>query len=290
MLSLIFIIAAGILWGCIGLFVRTLNGWGISSMEIVQLRGIVTTILMFIVLLIKDKNALKIKLKDIWCFVGTGVLSVLFFNFCYFKTIELASLSIAAVLLYTSPAFVMVMSFFLFKEKFSSLKVVSLVLTFVGCVFVTGGIGSGVVMTPISILTGLGAGFGYALYSIFSRYALQRGYDSFTITFYTFLMSALGSLFLADTAKVISVASKSISCILISVGFGIVSTVLPYLFYTAGLKNVENSKAAIIVSIEPVTATVLGLLVFKESLSISNIIGIVLVLTAVTICNIEPKK
>lgn len=289
-LALIYIIAAGILWGCIGLFVRKLNALGISSMEIVELRAIVTAILMFVYLLITDRKALKIKLKDLWCFIGTGILSVNFFNYCYFKTIQLASLSIAAVLLYTAPAIVMVLSFFLFKEKFTFRKVIALILTFIGCVFVTGGFGSGVVMTPISILTGLGAGFGYALYSIFSRYALERGYSTFTITFYTFFIAAIGSFFLADSAKVFNVLSSGVVNIVISVGFGIVSTVLPYLFYTAGLKEVENGKASIIVSIEPVTATVLGLIIFGEPLTVSGVVGIVLVITTLVICNVNGKK
>lgn len=289
-LAIIYIIAAGVLWGCIGLFVRTLNGWGISSMELVALRSFVTAIIMFFVLLIKDRKLLIINPKHLWCFVGTGILSVNFFNFCYFKTITLASLSVAAVLLYTAPAIVMVLSFFLFREKFTKRKVISLVMTFVGCAFVTGLIGSKVSMTPMSILTGLGAGFGYALYSIFSRYAIERGYGSFTITFYTFLIAAIGSLFISDAKATVMAATVSPKCILISVGFGIVSTVLPYLFYTAGLKEVENGKASIIVSIEPVTATVIGLIVFSEPFTFNGIIGIVLVIAALVICNIEGKK
>ncbi|MCQ2532290.1 MAG: DMT family transporter [Saccharofermentans sp.] len=288
-ISFVFIVLAGVLWGCIGLFVRTINAWGIASMELVSLRAIVTAVVMFFVLLIKDKSLLKIKLKDLWCFIGTGIFSVNFFNFCYFKTITLSSLSVAAVLLYTAPTFVMVMSYFLFKEKFTSRKVIALVITFVGCLFVTGVFSSSISMTPLSVLTGLGAGFGYALYSIFSRYAIERGYGSFTITFYTFLIAAVGSLFIANMSIVSNTLFVDPLRIVISVGFGIVSTILPYLFYTAGLKEVENGKASIIVSIEPVTATILGLIVFGESLTVSGVIGIVLVIAALVICNVEEK-
>lgn len=288
-ISFVFIVLAGVLWGCIGLFVRTINAWGIASMELVSLRAIVTAVVMFFVLLIKDKSLLKIKLKDLWCFIGTGIFSVIFFNFCYFKTITLSSLSVAAVLLYTAPTFVMVMSYFLFKEKFTSRKVIALVITLVGCLFVTGVFSSSISMTPLSVLTGLGAGFGYALYSIFSRYAIERGYGSFTITFYTFLIAAVGSLFIANMSIVSNTLFVDPLRIVISVGFGIVSTILPYLFYTAGLKEVENGKASIIVSIEPVTATILGLIVFGESLTVSGVIGIVLVIAALVICNVEEK-
>ena len=69
--------------------------------------------------------------------------------------------------------------------------------------------------------------------------------------------------------------------------FGLVSTVIPYITYTLGLTAMENSKASIIASVEPVAATVLGILVFHEKMTISNLIGIVLVIGAIVVCNVE---
>ena len=106
-LSAIYVLLSGVLWGFMGLLVRTLNAEGLSSMEITFVRALVTFAVMLIGLLVFDRKALKIKVKDIWCFIGTGAFSVAFFNFCYFKTMTLTSLSVAAVLLYTAPAFVM---------------------------------------------------------------------------------------------------------------------------------------------------------------------------------------
>ena len=190
-LSVVLVLAAGGMWGCMGLLVRPLNEIGLVTMDICFLRGFVTFVVMLAGLLILDREALKIRLKDIWCFIGTGALSVSFFNFCYFKTITLTSLSVAAVLLYTAPAFVMVMSFFLFKESMTKRKVLALLVAFAGCILVSGLGTDGGSLNTRGILVGLGAGFGYALYSIFGRYALQRGYGSLTITFYTFLFGGL---------------------------------------------------------------------------------------------------
>ena len=288
-LSVVLILIAGILWGCIGIFVRTLNSWGITSMEIVELRAIVTAVCMLLVLLIIDRKSLKIRLKDIWCFIGTGIVSIVFFNFCYFKAIELASMSVAAVLLYTAPCIVMVLSFFLFKEKFNTRKVIALIMTFIGCCLVTG-IGEGTVVSASGILVGLGAGLGYALYSIFSRYAIERGYGSFTITFYTFLIAGISSAFITDTPRIVSVMTSSTSHLLVSVGFGIISTVLPYLCYTLGLKGVENGRASIIASIEPVTATVVGMMFFNEAVTVTGALGVIVVISALVICNTGKKK
>jgi len=289
-LAPIFILLAGALWGSMGIFVRRYNAHDLSSMEIVVLRAVVTVVMMFVFLMIYDRKLLKIKLKDIWCFIGTGLLSIIFFNFCYFKAITMTSLSVAAVLLYTAPAVVMVLSAILFKEKLTGIKVLSLIATFVGCVFVTGVIGSGESLSFPGILTGFGAGFGYALYSIFSRYALERGYHSFTISFYTFLVAAVAVLPFTDCVGLYEVCFTSADMFGFTILFGLISTILPYIFYNFGLVHVENGKASIIASVEPVVATLFGVVLFDEELTFNTVIGVILVLGAITICNVNIKR
>jgi drug/metabolite transporter (DMT)-like permease len=281
----LFVLIAGMLWGCLGIFVRKLNGCGLFSMDIVFIRAVVTCIFMALFLLCYDITLFKIKLKDLWCFLGTGICSIVFFNYCYFKAIRITSLAVAAILLYTAPAIVMILSYFLFKEDFTKRKIISLVLTFVGCVLVTGVLSTGGNITGMGILAGLGAGLGYALYSVFSRYALQKGYNSFTITFYTFLISSIASFFLVDKSQVLESVTSSSSIVVLCISLGIVCTIIPYLTYTMGLKYMDNSRASIIASVEPVTASLIGVILYKEELTFSGVIGILMVLIALFICN-----
>ena len=274
------IIAAGTLWGTMGLFVRRYNAGGLESMSIVAIRAVITTILMLIFLLFYDRHLLKIKPKDLWCFLGTGLLSILFFNFCYFKAITLTSLSVAAILLYTAPSIVAVFSCFLFKEKITFKKIISLLLTFMGCVLVTGILGGNERLTPMGILIGLGAGLGYALYSIFSKYAILKGYHTYTIIFYTFLITAIGIIPFGDWKAILNAVNSDHGLIPFSFLFGLASTVLPYILYTLGLKKTENGRAAILASVEPVVATLLGVLVYGETLGWQAVIGVVLVIGA----------
>ena len=205
------ILLAGILWGCMGLFVRPLNEKGLSSWDIVFLRAVLTSVIMAVVLLIKDRKLFRIRLRDLWCFAGTGLLSIVFFNLCYFKEITITSLSVAAILLYTAPAFVMLISAVCFKERLTIKKVIVLVLSFTGLIFVTGLFGgSGVErLTFTKLMIGLGAGLGYALYSIFSRYAIERGYESYTISFYTFVFATLATVFFAKPGNVALAVTES---------------------------------------------------------------------------------
>lgn len=279
------VLAAGCMWGLMGLLVRSLGAVGIASMEICLIRSVVTLISLFLVIVVCQRSALRIRLKDIWCFIGTGAFSVTFFNFCYFKTMTLTSLSVAAVLLYMAPVFVMLMSAVLFREKLSVRKIAALVMAFLGCAFVSGIVGGAGVLSLKGILYGLGAGFGYALYSIFGRYALQKGYDSLTISFYTFLCSSICTLFLADRGIVTDAFAGNPVLLCKTILLVLIVTLFPYLLYTKGLSGMENGTASVLASIEPVVATLVGVIVYKEVLNLWNVIGIGMVLLSIVLIN-----
>ncbi len=276
-MSVICVLTAGVLWGCMGILVRRMTKSGFTSLEITAFRAFVTTILMVLGMLLINRKALRIRLRDVWCFLGTGIVSVTFFNVCYFSCMNETSLSVAAILLYTAPSFVMVLSAVLFKERLTLRKICALVMAFAGCILVSGGFTGGALGTK-GLLLGLGAGLGYALYSIFSRYALQRGYSTFTVTTYTFLFATVGMLPILDVRHMTDCILADSSQLPFEIVLVILTTVAAYLLYTKGLAGMENSKAAILATIEPVTAAVVGLLVFAEPVSPAGLVGMVLVL------------
>ena len=160
------IAGAGTLWGLIGLFVNLLAAKGFAPLQITTLR--VTIALLFTALIIwrTDIRQFFIRPKDWWMFFGNGVIGLVFFNWCYFNAIAGGSLAIAALLLYTAPVFVMLMSVILFHEKLTKEKIVALILTFVGCGCITGAFAGNLSVSRETFLYGLASGFGYALYSI----------------------------------------------------------------------------------------------------------------------------
>lgn len=280
----LYIILAASLWGCIGVFLKLLTAAGLDSMESVAVRSTVAAALYFLWLLCTDRRALKVHLRDLWYFVGTGICSLLFFNWCYFNAISLSSLSVAAVLLYTSPVFVMLLSAVFFREAITPRKIAALALTFCGCVLVAGLLPAGVGgIPPIAALFGLGSGFGYALYSIFSKFALKK-YAPASITFYTFLFAALGSLPLSslgrDAARLLDPRT-----ILGGLGIGVLCCILPYLLYTQGLRWAEPGKAAILATVEPFVAALIGILVFHEEVTLYKLLGMGAIFGAILVLN-----
>lgn len=281
------VIGAGCLWGCMGILVRGMNAIGLETMEIVAVRCLVTFLCMAAGLFFFDRKAFRIRLRDLWCFVGTGILSIVFFNYCYFKTITMTSLSVAAILLYTAPSVVVVLSAALFRERMNGRKLIALAVTFAGCVCVTGGVDH-TAMTAGGILTGLGAGLGYALYSIFGRYAIERGYSSLTITLWTFGVAFAGCVPLVDMGNVLRHYAGQPAAVFQSLFWIFMTTVLAYILYTLGLSQMETGKASVITSIEPVVASAIGCLWYGEAVTAAGAAGMVMVVGAIVLLNLEP--
>lgn len=282
------ILLAGGLWGLTGLFVRTLNASGFNNIDLLFFRSVVTALALTIYLLLTDKSKLKIRIRDWWCFFGTGIVSFLTFGFFYFYTISHASMSVAAILLYTSPFFVMIMAAAFFKEKITPLKISALLLASIGC-FLICGTDNNITLTPLVIFTGVMSGLCYALYSIFGRVALKK-YDSLTVTSYTFIFAAVGSLFVVDIPDMLRTSIENPPAVLLAFAFAIVSAVLPYIFYTYGLAHTDTSKAAIMSTFEAVMASIVGIIAFGEKITVWGILGIVLVILAVVLLNPTARK
>lgn len=283
----IYIIIAAILWGTISIFKNLLSSLNLSEITVVSVRLIISTILFGIYMLIKNPSFFKIKIRDIWCFFGTGVLSLFLFSWCYFTAMTKTTVGVAVTLLYTSPVFVTVMSVIIFKEKITKNKISALILAVFGCITVTELFSSDLGEISISgIGFGILSGFCYALYSIFGKFAIKKGYNSYTVTFYTFLFAMLASLPFADF-KEISASALTSDFWLGSLGISVICCILPYVFYTKGLEHTSSSKAAVLAVIEPVVGTLVGITVFSEAMSLCKIIGIISVLSCTVLLRKE---
>lgn len=288
-MSILMITLAAGLWGIIAIFVKQLSEIGFTPMEIVAIRVAVAFVILLGTGLSTFRNQLKIKSKDIPLFIGSGIVSIVFFNWCYFTTINQMNLSLAVILLYTAPAMVVLFSRMLFKEKLTKQKIVAVIGTLLGCIFITGiGSKSADDITMIGLLTGVGSGLGYALYSIFGKIALEK-YKPFTITFYTFFIA---TVFLLPITSLWEKAELlfQVNTLLWALGLGLLPTVIAYFFYTKGLEKIESSKAAIIATVEPIVATLLGVVLYQEGMGLLQMIGTGLIFSSVIIVNISKKK
>lgn len=282
------IACAGALWGMISIFFKILSAQGLDKIQVVVLRFGFAAVLLCLWLAVRSPQALR--LRHPWhllYFVGTGIASQAFFNLCYYAAIERAGVAVAALLLYTAPAFVILFSRMLFAESMTKGKMVALILTIAGCTCITGVCSGGISISPLAFIYGLGSGIGYALYSIFGKFAL-RDYPPETVTVYSFVFAALGMLPLAHPAALFTALAKP-AVLLGSTALALICTVLPYLLYTAGLTHTDAGQASILATVEPVVAALIGFFMFHEAAALDKLAGILLILAAIILAGLPPR-
>lgn len=287
--SVLLIILAAVCWGTIGIFSRALSDAGATPIQITAMRCVVVSVLLAGYLLITDRSLLRVAWRDLWMFFGTGICSILFFNICYFYTQSQTSLSVAAILLYTSPFFVMLISAVVFRERMTAGKIIALFVAFGGCVLITEVLGGGGSAPAIAILSGIGSGLGYGLYSIFGKLALRK-YNILTVTAYTFIFAAAGAVPFCSPLDAVQLIAQKPSLIISALLLGILCTLIPFVVYTKGLSGIDSGKASVIAYAEPAVATIVGALVFDEPITLSKAGGIIMVLIAIIILAYNQNK
>ncbi|MFG6119179.1 DMT family transporter [Thalassobacillus sp. B23F22_16] len=288
--AILFVLIGASLWGTIGLYVKMLEQAGFTSMEIVTIRVFFASVFLLGYMLLRYRKQMKLKnWKDIRYFIGTGIGSIVFFNYCLFASMAETNIPIATALLYTGPAFVMILSIILFKEPYTAKKGLALGLTLVGAAFAVGAFPSpDASLSTAGILLGIGSGFGYALYSIFSKFAFVK-YDSLTITFYTFITATAALLpFFPYQEKLAILLSPG--PLLLGIGLGLLPTAVAYISYTLGLFEMEASKASILSTIEPVVAIIIGITVFDDAFNGWQMAGMLAIISAVVVISKSRKR
>ncbi|MBS6396379.1 MAG: EamA family transporter [Clostridiales bacterium] len=287
-ISVFMVLAAAALWGCIGIFVRHLNEFGLDAMQITASKCLVNGGMMLLLLLVTDREKLKIQKRDAGWFLANGILSIYVFNTAYHAAISLIPMSTAVVLLYTAPAFVMLLSVVFFGERFTWMKGLCLVLCVGGSALVSGlGTAAGGLSGP-GLLLGLVSGIGYALYSIFSG-VIVRKYHPFTNVCYTFLIAGTAAALSCDMGEALGIASGSGEAMCWMLLNGILTSFIPYISYTTALRYMNPSKAAILATLEPVVATLAGILLYGESMTFMSGVGVFMVFVALVLSNLPPR-
>ena len=280
-LGYMYVILGAACWGLIGVFNRLLGEVGVSVWNRVTIRNFLSLVLMTVVFALFKRGVFRIKLRHLPIFIGAGLFSVLGLAVTYFNCQMHCSLAVAGILLYLAPSFVVLMSALFWKAPITKRKVLALVVSFLGCVLVSGIMSGALTVSVTGLLLGIGAGFCYATYTIFAHYGLEH-YDSLTMIYWTFFFAGLGSLAFLNWGELAPALPHGTTWIGMA-GLVVIATVLPYLFYTKGLEVVESGKASIIANVEPVVAALTGVVFFHEVLNVWTVLGIVCVLGGVVL-------
>lgn len=282
-LGFTFVILAGVLWGTTGTLTKYIFAYGLDPLTLAGLRiGISFLALIFFAALSGSRIGLKV--SDLPFYLLFGAVSVALFNIFYLSAIQLTNVSMAVVLLYTAPAFSVLVARSVLREKLTCKKFVAVLLTITGVALMVGAYRPGqLAFSPAGILSGLGAGFTFGIYSVFTKEALRRGYGSLEI-----VILALGSglLFLGVLRPpwvLLPLAQSPLTLWLLVLAVAVFCTMLPYILFAAGLRHLEAGKATLSAAVEPVVAIMLAVFLLGEALIVPQIAGVLLVLAAINI-------
>ncbi len=286
----LYILAAGILWGFIGLFVKQLEAEG-STPEMTAFLRMAFAFLLYLPLCAAGAGpgSLRIGGKDLLFCAAQGLVCYGLFNMLYSRAVTMVGVSVGAVLLYTAPVFTLLFSSLLFREPFTGRKLLAVLLNILGCALTaTGGrLEPGALSLP-GILVGVGAGFCYSLTPIFGHFGTKR-MDSRVMTLYSFLFAALFMLLTLRPWR--GGAGFGGGLLLWGALFALIPTVCAYVLYYRGLGRIrEPSRVPVIASVETVVAAAVGAALYHDRLGVWGTAGILLVLISIGVMNLPPRK
>ncbi|MBA2712497.1 MAG: EamA family transporter, partial [Rubrobacteraceae bacterium] len=278
------------IWGTLGFFAKILYAEGVSFEALVAVRALVgwVAILLF-VLLTKGTGSLRVARRDFLFLVPLGLVGVGAFYLLYFFTVRESTVGTAAILLYSSPAFVALLAWAFLKETLGVLRILALALTFGGIFLVVGGYNPAALeVSTLVLATGLLSGLTYGLYSIFGKPVAGHLAPSVILSYalgFGAVLLALAALPTLDTLVGLSSSSYALLFML-----AVVHTSLAFGLYTAGLKRLDAGQAAIVATVEPVVAGAVGVILLGEALTAPKLLGALLVLAGAALAQVRLDK
>lgn len=275
-----YIALAAVLWGLLGPVSKLAFQEGVAPLEVAFWRAVFGGVLFAVH--ISVTGAKHPERRHGLAVLFFGIIGIALFYSAYQFAVEQGGATLAAVLLYTAPAWVALMSVFLLSERITLLKLVAIGLTIVGVWQVALG-GGTLQLTVGAVVWGLVAGLCYASYYPFSRHYFRQ-YQPAAIYAFALPIGALGLLPLVDFSAKSPLAWVALAWVAFA------STYLAYLAYGRALQQLEATRASIVATLEPVVAGVVAYLWWSERFGVRGYLGAALVLAGVVLTILAPAR
>ena len=269
----ILIIVAAILWGTLGVAGKLAYGYGCTPGQLMLYRMLFIFPAIIYVLLRAKREHIKYLLLF-------GAIIVTPFYLIYFYAVKFVGASTAALILYTAPAYVAVMSAVFLKEKLNKIIVFSLIMALCGAALVN--LGEIVNLDLLGIFTAFSAALLYAMYIITAKALISKGMASESVALVPYL-SSIPILLAYALIVERHVLLDNLKQALLALYLSLIPTGLAYVLYNIGLRSVQASRASILSTIEPVSATILAWIFLGESITILKALGAALIVTSAII-------
>jgi drug/metabolite transporter (DMT)-like permease len=227
----------------------------------------------------------RVRARDLFILILSGLIGLYLAALADFYGLLYIDATIERVILYTYPAIVVVLTTFFLKERMSGVKVLALVLTYGG------------LLITLKVFNGnlngrfLGAGlvfFSAVVYAVSYLITEVLGKRVSSVKITTYSTTAAAFAFIGQWHGAYVPGNLKVWEILFVMA--IVSTFIPFLTLTVGIKKIGASKAAIASSIGPVSTTILAYIFLGEQMDFIQVIGMILVMAGVLVISYKPKE
>lgn len=271
----LFIILAACCWGLIGIFSSLAFASGVEPMEVAFWRACLAWVCFAVQAIVRKETYLD--QKDIPLFLIFALFGIALFYISYLFAVKTGGAAFAAVLLYTAPAWVVLVAFFIYKEKLTWKKLLAVVLVILGVFLISqtgGNAGSPVSVGIMALIAGLTSGFCYSLYYTMGKY-FSKKYSSANLFLYVLPLGALCIFPFVEFVHKPPIAWAAL------IAVAVVSTFIANYCYYQGLKYLEAGRASIVATLEPVVAAVTAYIFLGEYFTPLGYLGAVLIIAAV---------
>lgn len=285
----VMILGSAIFWGTSATAAKALFNQQLDTVLVVQARVTVSMVLLLAFYLLFRRDFLRINPRELWKFALLGCIGVAGTNYTYYFTIKETTVATAILIQYTAPLVVMLYAVWSGEERFTGAKVVAVVLSLGGCFLAVGAYDREVLrITPLGLLTGIGSIFGFAFLTVFTR-SLLKTHGVWTSTFYAMLFA---SLFWGVVNPPWAVAAQSLTAWTWGalIVLAVVSLLIPQTLFFGGLRRIVSSRAIITSTFEPIVAIVSAAWFLGETLQPLQILGALLVITAILLLHAHPEE
>ncbi|WP_411842896.1 EamA family transporter [Salinicoccus sp. HZC-1] len=279
----IMILIAAMLWGTVGT-AKTFAPPGVDSISIGAMRLLIGGLVLLIVAGLMGKMTLKGWPVKLILLAG---LSMALFQPFFFTAVSLTGVAVGTVTaIGSAPVFSGMIEWIVFKTRPAGVWWVSTLLAVVGCIILMFNTGA-VTVDPMGILSALGAGVSFASFTILNSQLVRTHHPvaSAAMIFSTSALMLLPFVFMYDNSWLLEPDGM-----LVALHIGVLATGLAYYLFAGGLKYVKSSTAVTLSLAEPLTASLLGVLLVGEILDIWSWVGLIMLLMGIALLVLQSRK
>lgn len=281
----VFVVLCAVFWGINSVVAQYLFSFSsISTFEVLTIRLTISgAILLFICFKKEGRCAFDIfkNKRDIFELSLFALISILGMQFTFYNAIKASNSTTACILQYIYPVLVMITICYIDKVFPKIIQIIAIFLAVFGsALIVTHGNTASIAISKAGLFWGLSSAVCMAFYTIRSRKITEK-YGTNLVSGWGMLFGGIfASFFCLNDFNINQINSASLGCLFVIILLG---TILPFRMYLEGVRLIGGVQASAIGSVESLTTAALSAVIFHIFLSITDIAGIICILSTVVL-------